>query len=151
MENLRIINQLLVSAVIESRDGKILMGQKPPHPQAVYPDAWHIPGGGIDDGETEEQAIRREVAEETGINDPNVALLDDKGRGEAVRTLKSGEKVLCKMEFHVYRIQLGTDADATQLNGGDDLTNLTWFAKDELSTVNLTPPSVTLFKRLGYM
>lgn len=151
METLRTIKQLLVAAVIESSDGKILMGQKPPHPQAVYPDAWHIPGGGIDDGETEKQAILREVAEETGIHTSDVTLIDDKGTGEAVRTLKSGESVLCIMEFHVYSVQLASDAAEIPLNGGDDLTNLKWFTKAELATVNLTPPSMALFKRLGYM
>jgi ADP-ribose pyrophosphatase YjhB (NUDIX family) len=34
-----------------------------------FPDAafWGTPGGGVDEGESEEQAIGRELAEETGL------------------------------------------------------------------------------------
>lgn len=52
------------------RDGRVLMvrergtGPDGRHDGVEY---WTLPGGGVADGETAEEAVRREVAEETGL------------------------------------------------------------------------------------
>ena len=86
---MRTIHRDIVSAVILSKDGKILMGMKDPSSGGVYADCWHIPGGGIDDGEDKLSALRREVLEETGIDIAAAAttLADDTGSGETEKTL----------------------------------------------------------------
>lgn len=45
-ENLREITREIVSGLIFSADGKLLMGKKDPTKGGVYSDCWHIPGGG---------------------------------------------------------------------------------------------------------
>jgi len=40
-------DRTIVSAVLISRDKKILLGKV--REGGVYPDCWHIPGGGIDE------------------------------------------------------------------------------------------------------
>jgi len=65
---MREIQRTIVSALIFSKDGKLLMGKKNPAKGGVYPDCWHIPGGGVEEKETLEQALKREVQEEVGIN-----------------------------------------------------------------------------------
>ncbi|MGB7340012.1 MAG: NUDIX hydrolase [Phototrophicaceae bacterium] len=45
------------------QDGKILMT---PHYRDNEPVMWHIPGGGVEFGETTRQAAERELLEETG-------------------------------------------------------------------------------------
>lgn len=48
------------------RDGKLLLGRRGPD-RRWLPDAWDVFGGHIEAGETPEQALRRELAEELGI------------------------------------------------------------------------------------
>lgn len=151
---MRIINQAIASAIIFSKDGKLLMGQKPPHRAAVYPDCWHIPGGGIETDETLEEAVTREVFEETNIDISAYTpkLIDDVGSGEGIRTLEDGEQILAKMQFNIFEIRID-DKDAADISvqPKDDLENLTWFSISDLDTVQLAPPSITLFRRLGYI
>lgn len=151
---MRTINREIVSALIFSSDGKLLMGMKDPKSGGVYVDCWHIPGGGVDDGETQLNALRREMLEEVGIdiNDCKVTLADDKGTGETEKTLKdTGERVICKMRFNVYRVDASKAATDVKLKSSDDLVKLEWIDLKQLGNYKLTPPSVTLFERLGLL
>lgn len=149
---MRTIHRNIVSALIFSKDGKLLMGMKDPKNGGVYADCWHIPGGGVDEGETQEYALRREMLEEVGIDivDCKVVLADDQGNGETEKILKdTGEKVLCKMRFHVYRVGVESNAASIETKPSDDLVKLEWVELTDLGKYKLTPPSVALFARLG--
>ncbi len=54
----------VVAAIIE-RDGKILLAQRPPH--ADQPGLWEFAGGKIEPGESQPQALARELEEELAI------------------------------------------------------------------------------------
>jgi 8-oxo-dGTP pyrophosphatase MutT (NUDIX family) len=105
---MREIERKIASALIFSKDSKLLMGRKDPAKGGVYPDCCHIPGGGSDEGETLEQAVRREIQEEVGIDVSlyNPILIPEKGSGVAEKTLPSGENVLCRMEFNIFRVDM---------------------------------------------
>lgn len=150
---MRVIRRTIVSALIFSKDGKLLMGMKDPKDGGVYVDCWHIPGGGVDESETQERALRREILEEVGIDiaDCKVSLADNQGSGETEKTLKdTGEKVMCHMKFYVYRVDVYKNANEIETKPDDDLVKLEWVEPAELDKYKLTPPSKTLFKRLGY-
>lgn len=51
-----------VAAILQRPDGLVLIGQR-----SDYPASWQFPQGGIDPGESAEEALSREVSEEVGI------------------------------------------------------------------------------------
>lgn len=151
---MRVINREIVAALIFSQDGKLFQGMKDPDGGGVYADCWHIPGGGVDDEEDKIVALVREIREETGIIvfPEQVELVDDKGSGESEKTLKqTGERVLCKMKFNVYKVILDKNSNDIQVSLNDDLVRCHWIDPVDLRTLKLTPPSVELFTRLGYL
>jgi mutator protein MutT len=55
----------VVAAVIE-RDGKLLVCERPAHKR--HGGLWEFPGGKVEPGETDTDAIIREIAEELGVH-----------------------------------------------------------------------------------
>src|SRR5882724_7170629 len=53
-----------VGAIIEDEAGRLLLIRRRNEPGAGL---WSVPGGRIEPGETDQQAVVREVAEETGL------------------------------------------------------------------------------------
>jgi len=151
---LREMTRQIVSALIFSSDEKLLMGKKDPLKGGVYSNCWHIPGGGVEDGENMIIALKREILEETNIDITLgvIDLVDNAGRGASEKTLKlTDEKVWCNMIFNVYRVDLDSKSEEIMLQPSDDLVELKWFVVSDLNLVKLTPPSLELFKRLGYI
>jgi len=150
---MRTVQREIVSALIFSRDGKLFQGMK--EKGGVYDDCWHIPGGGVEEGESLHDALVREVWEETGIDITpyDRELVDDVGTGESEKTLKeTGERVLVKMYFTIYKVIIADKtAEEISVALNDDLVAYQWTNRDDLSLIKMTPPSVDLFKRLGYL
>lgn len=59
-----------VGVVLRNQDGLIFTGER-----IDTPGAWQMPQGGIDDGETPEQAGLRELVEETGVASKHVSQI----------------------------------------------------------------------------
>lgn len=144
----------VVSALFFSKDNKLLMGKKDPKAGGVYKGSWHIPGGGVNENEDKVQALIREVKEEVGIDvsKAKIELIDDQGKGESEKILKeTGEKVVVEMDFFVYRINLQRKSHEVNVQLNSDLVAYKWFNLNELKRAILTPPSVYLFEKLGYL
>ena len=60
-----------VGLVVMNADGEVFAGQRIDNPG----DAWQMPQGGVDEGETPVQAALRELGEETGISADSVDVL----------------------------------------------------------------------------
>jgi 8-oxo-dGTP pyrophosphatase MutT (NUDIX family) len=150
---MRTIQRQIVSALLISKDNHLLMGMKDPAKGGVYSDCWHIPGGGIEEGEDQVIALQREVMEEVGldISKSKISMVDDKGSGVSIKRLKDGEEVECQMKFYVYKVELSVNAGLTKVVLSDDLIKYAWVDVKDLGLYKLTPPSTILFKRLGWI
>jgi 8-oxo-dGTP diphosphatase len=83
----------VVAAMLE-KDGRYLITQR--RPTATLPLLWEFPGGRVEDGETDEAALARELAEEMAIE---VVV------GERVMQVNHSYKDY-DIDFRVYRCRL---------------------------------------------
>ncbi len=151
---MRTIERDIVSAVIFSKDGKILQALQDPTGGGAYPGCWGIIGGGVEEGENDKKALIREVLEETGIDISQYPIrLIDRASGGAEKTLKdTKERVFCKMRFNTYQVVLSDkEAKTVKVSLDDEHVEYRWSDPVELKNLKLTPPSVELFKRTGYL
>ncbi len=151
VERLREIQRIIGSTVIFSLDNKVLMGRKDPVKGGVYSDAWHIPGGGANEGENPIQTAVRETNEEViGLNLTEIDLtpLSNAGRGEAPKTLENGERVWCKMEFNLFEVHLNKSAqEYGYLKPGDDFVELRWFSPEEQARIKQAGSRTQIFTK----
>ncbi len=135
----------VVVGVIENEKGQILLG-KMYKDKGVYPGQWAIPGGGIEENETLDQALKREIKEETGLEVISYTPSYFNAY-EVTKRYGDGKKedlymvcfhFLCKARGEVH-------------HSNDEFEEIRWFDKDGLRNLDLNEASVWLFNKLGYL
>lgn len=96
----------------------------------------------MDAGETKQQALRREMLEETGIDIAAASVTPiNESTGAHEKTLReTGERVYVEMAFYDYRIDLLQNASEVELHTDDDWYMPRWFTVDELRSIETSGP-----------
>jgi mutator protein MutT len=136
--------RLIVGVIIENGKGEILLGKK--RGGRVYPDCWLIPGGGVEEGEAIEDAVRREVKEETGLDVQDITRLNF----DEDYTWRINEQGI-KQDIHFVTLNYKAQMLGGKLSPDDDLVNLLWVKKEDLKSYKHNPLSMKLFKSLGWL
>jgi 8-oxo-dGTP diphosphatase len=110
-----------VGAVIRDEYGRMLLIRRGHEPAKGL---WSIPGGRIEPGESDEQAVVREVAEETGLAvtcGPLLGSVERPGPGDTVFDIR---------DYAAYPLPR---AVAT---AGDDATDVRWVTDDQADAMD---------------
>ncbi len=99
------------------REGRLLLGRRAVEP---FKDWWDIPGGFLEPWEHPEEAVRREVAEETGLTVRATDLFD-----VIVDTYGDGGDYTLNL-FYLADVAEGVPRP------GDDIVELSWFGPADL-------------------
>ena len=115
-----------VGALIYDAD-RILLVERGKEPLIGY---WSLPGGGVESGERLEDAVIREVFEETGLHVTADAL------ATVFERIMPDED--CRCEYHYVLIDFYCTILEGELRPGDDSHDVRWFPISELEGLRLT-------------
>ena len=109
------------------RDGEVLLVKRGRAPFAGF---WSFPGGGVELGERLEEAARREVREEAGID---VAIVRQIDRAEIIARDGDG-----RIERHYVLIVFAGRLIGGELRAGDDAAEARFVPVSDFARLNLT-------------
>jgi 8-oxo-dGTP diphosphatase len=118
-----------VGAVVFDEEGRVLLVRRGRPPLAG---SWTLPGGHLEAGESAEQAIEREVLEETGLR---------------VRAEQLVATVPVATEGYAYEIDeylCTVGGSARALCPGDDAEDACWAARSELEGLGVRPQAIAV-------
>ncbi|HET6652834.1 MAG TPA: NUDIX domain-containing protein, partial [Nocardioides sp.] len=116
-----------VGGVVVDRGGRFLLVRRGREPSKG---SWSIPGGKVEPGESDREAVAREVLEETGL-----AVVVGELVGYVERPAPGGD-VFAIRDFACLPASY---ADAADVRAGDDADDLGWFTVDELRALDTAP------------
>lgn len=113
---------------------KILLFHRDNIPTIRSPDCWQLVGGGIEEGETPEQGLIREVKEEVSYDLKEFKLI----------TKTKGSQ---SEDVWVYVAFVDKNEECKFILGPDEGQGIGWFTIDETLTIKLTPGARILLSK----
>lgn len=137
--------RLIVVPLIRRGDGRYLCIKMPLH-RGVFPGQWGLPGGGVEEGERIEDALRREAREELQLELATMEPLYFKGRVHD-KLLPSGERQTMYMVFLIYACT--TDGRDPVIN--DEFDAFAWIAPDEFDRYDMNEETRITLRQVGVL
>jgi nucleoside triphosphatase len=134
------LRRIICAAVIQNSEGEYLLCKA--HPEyGVFPNQWAFPGGGMEDYETLEEAVRREVREEVGLELESFQPLEfaDDFR---VKKLRDGTTADVYMIYLLFSA-VAKDPENIQLN--DEFVEYKWVRAEKVLNYDLNEPARQTF------
>lgn len=123
---------VVVGAIATDDDGRLLVVRRRNPPGAGR---WTVPGGRVELGERLEDAVAREVAEETGLEVEVGAVI--------------GVFEILADELHAVSIDHRVHAVGGQLAAGDDAADVRWMTRSQLEAADVTEDLLTFLDEHG--
>jgi len=134
--------KVLNIAVIE-HNGKILMRKKPDG-SLPYKETWYSFGGEVTDGISPEEATKEIVKLQTGID---IKLRENLSWDTEIKNDLDGER---KQFIYLDSMYDYIDGELI-INENQNIEKLEWIPIEKLCEYDIVPPSIILFKKLGYL
>ncbi len=136
---------IVTGVLVKNKAGKFLLVKKP-DTVGPYKGSFLIPGGGVNEDESADQAAIRELYEETGVKVTNLQRVyfdDDITENWAGQT-KHFIGLLYTADY--------ASGDLQPTAGNDDIfERVGWFSPTEIRQMPLAPPLQKLVRHLGYL
>lgn len=117
-----------VGAVVSDSAGRIVVIRRGQPPSKGL---WSLPGGRVESGETHDEAVVREVLEETGLEVAVTAVLG------VVELPGDGDLVYAVTDYSARAT--AAVGDAHQLIAGDDAADARWVTRQEFAALDTSP------------
>lgn len=125
----------LGSAAIVEKDGRVLLGVRNKEPESGK---WVLPGGKVEPFESFEDAVKRELLEETGLE-------IDVGEQLGVY------EIIAPPDEHRVIVYSRAMVKSGELRSASDSSNVRFFSKDELAGLNVTPFVRRVLRDAGWL
>ncbi len=129
---------LAVGAVVLDAN-RVLLVKRAQHPGKG---TWSIPGGVVGLGETLDQALRREILEETGLLVQPLELV-----GVAERIFMEGERV----QYHYVILDYLCFVQGGALQASSDAEQARWFNAEEIASLGLNAQALEIIEKARHL
>lgn len=135
--------RLIVVPIIKDELGSVLLCRMAAD-RGVFPGQWALPGGGVEPGERIEEALRREVREELGVQVTDAKALFFKDLLHE-KTFEGGEKRLIYMVFLLHECRVSS----TDLTLNAEFSEYAWVVPAALGGYDLNSVTRETFAAMG--